>query len=1333
MSSGPSSTVCEAIAGTQQQQHQNRALSPHVTAAEWDALLRKTGFSGVDARTPGRFEGVFSKLGFVAQAVDDTVRLLRQPIDFPRRRQQQQQQQDVMDKLVLVGGETPRTARLVRGLEGIFSSRKLARQVHHFASLQACDPGVVDASSTVLSLSELDVPVFEDITVRNSPEAFEGLRRMFGTGKTLLWVTSGRLDTTPLSNMTVGFGRVAQNETPDLVLQQLDVADPDSIQPEVLAETLLRLHFVATGKKDASKGDEHGPMWSVEPEIIIDGDGRQLLSRIRPISEVNDRYMSARRAVTRPRHVFADQPAAAVVLESAAASAGQDATGPSLALREFPGQDPFVDSLGDAGKKTSSEPSIDLRTVLSSSSAIRCGALGYMFVLLGAQADGTRHLVLSSSLAPRLRVPASSAVAVPPRHGSESDGDERLMLAMLSAHLVAMDILRPLKKLNGAVLVAHNPTPLVSSALRIQSETESIRLILKTDLSAEDTCVDGSGGGDDDSWVRLPQLATQSDMDEILLQLQAVPSAFVGFSGRDSLEGEATLVRSLQSQSSSLLILKTDALCSGGGSVNGAVSPAALGTMLNQALANVTTAPSARTDNCHEDLISGTARLQEGGPGSMSLIDWTAAPGTTLPVRISRLDSKPMFKADRTYWVVGMSRALGLALADWMVGAGVKTLVMTSRTTDISADWLAGHARKGVKVVVLPCDVTDEAALGAAHARISSTLPPIAGVIHGAMVLRDTSILKMTLGQLTDVLRPKVQGGLHLDRLFAASDLDFFVLVSSINCVIGNHGQANYAAANTFMCGLAGARRRRGLRAATVNSGAILGAGYMQRELARGELDAIVRRYRMMRMSDGDWCQSICEAIDACRLDSPVGPELTTSIADVTLDEASAPDAPLWCSNPKFSAFVVVKNASDGRGGGGGGEGEGGKVATATVAERLRRCQSGEDARGVIEEAFAAQVRTALGLEATLPDQELMASRATDVGIDSLVSRELGGLRTSVDWDAETRPPADVAARETTETREASSGTDGKRRKPATAGVVVLTGCTGLLGRHLLRHLLAHPGVTQVHCLAPLLGLPASTARSVFDSASAVIHCGADTSHAKHYMDVRASNVGSTAELARECLGRRVPLYYVSSAGLGMLPRNSREDGFPAGPIDVPASRVPDGSEGYMCSKWASERLLERVSEACGLRVEIHRPPTIVREGRDAVGSEADKDWVNAFVKYVRLLRAAPESRSNRGFLDLVRVDTVCEQMMRRVFGGDDHDHDGDGSSGGDVTYFNEVGDAVLALDGLQDIGLEDGKGKAFEVLPREEWTRRALAAGLHPGVAVLIETMDEVGQHYPR
>jgi hypothetical protein len=97
-------------------------------------------------------------------------------------------------------------------------------------------------------------------------------------------------------------------------------------------------------------------------------------------------------------------------------------------------------------------------------------------------------------------------------------------------------------------------------------------------------------------------------------------------------------------------------------------------------------------------------------------------------------------------------------------------------------------------------DVTDEPALQKAHKEICDTLPPIVGVLNGAMVLRDISIHNMSFKEMSDVFRPKVYGSIHLDNIFKTQELDFFILFSSINCVIGNLGQANYAAANTFMC-----------------------------------------------------------------------------------------------------------------------------------------------------------------------------------------------------------------------------------------------------------------------------------------------------------------------------------------------------------------------------------------------------------------------------------------------------------------------------------------------------------------------------------------------------
>jgi hypothetical protein len=39
----------------------------------------------------------------------------------------------------------------------------------------------------------------------------------------------------------------------------------------------------------------------------------------------------------------------------------------------------------------------------------------------------------------------------------------------------------------------------------------------------------------------------------------------------------------------------------------------------------------------------------------------------------------------------------------------------------------------------------------------------------------------------------------------------------------------------------------------------------------------------------------------------------------------------------------------------------------------------------------------------------------------------------------------------------------------------------------------------------------------------------------------------------------------------------------------------------------------------------------------------------------------------------------------------------------------------------------------SYKVLPLEEWIDKAIAAGLHPGVAAQVESMEEEEEDYPR
>jgi zearalenone synthase (highly reducing iterative type I polyketide synthase) len=108
--------------------------------------------------------------------------------------------------------------------------------------------------------------------------------------------------------------------------------------------------------------------------------------------------------------------------------------------------------------------------------------------------------------------------------------------------------------------------------------------------------------------------------------------------------------------------------------------------------------------------------------------------------------------------------------------------------------------------------------------RCAAELPPIRGAIQCAAVLDDSVYHNMTHDQWRSATRPKMHGSWLLHRLLPL-DLDFFVMLSSIAGVVGNRGQANYAAGNTYQDALAHYRRRRGLPAVAVDLGLMLGIG----------------------------------------------------------------------------------------------------------------------------------------------------------------------------------------------------------------------------------------------------------------------------------------------------------------------------------------------------------------------------------------------------------------------------------------------------------------------------------------------------------------------------
>ena len=152
------------------------------------------------------------------------------------------------------------------------------------------------------------------------------------------------------------------------------------------------------------------------------------------------------------------------------------------------------------------------------------------------------------------------------------------------------------------------------------------------------------------------------------------------------------------------------------------------------------------------------------------------------------LDPPPM-KQDATYLITGGLGGLGLATAEWLVENGARHLVLIGRSgasSPVAQATVQKLRDKAINVRVVQGDVSREDDVRILLNEIRTSGPPLAGIIHAAMVLEDGLVTQTDAASALISFRPKASGAWNLHHLTQDMKLDFFVMYSSCASLLGS-------------------------------------------------------------------------------------------------------------------------------------------------------------------------------------------------------------------------------------------------------------------------------------------------------------------------------------------------------------------------------------------------------------------------------------------------------------------------------------------------------------------------------------------------------------------
>lgn len=199
----------------------------------------------------------------------------------------------------------------------------------------------------------------------------------------------------------------------------------------------------------------------------------------------------------------------------------------------------------------------------------------------------------------------------------------------------------------------------------------------------------------------------------------------------------------------------------------------------------------------------------------------------------------------RVALVTGASRGIGRAVAEGLAADGFDLALVYAGNGEAAAQAVAACERAGATARAYRCDVSNAEQVKATVDAVLSDFGQVWALVNNAGVTRDGLLARMKDEDFSRVLDVNLVGAFNmtrsLTRAFMRQRGGRVVNMSSVVGLMGNAGQANYAASKAGLIGLTkSVARELAGRGVTVNA---VAPGFVRTDMTAGLPDEVVARY----------------------------------------------------------------------------------------------------------------------------------------------------------------------------------------------------------------------------------------------------------------------------------------------------------------------------------------------------------------------------------------------------------------------------------------------------------------------------------------------------------